>query len=166
VKATITALIATALALSPTTTATASPGSDVRFSVPGQARGTCVDAPLKITFPAPPTLGSSGAIEVRRADGTLVDRVEAAAAKADKKNIGAALSDGGLPHDFSYESIMIDGNTAGVYLHRQLEYGQEYYVTVEPGVFTGSTECGSLERGSSKPGSEGLRAGMCSSTPA
>ncbi|MDX3107343.1 pectinesterase family protein [Nonomuraea angiospora] len=139
-KAPITALLTTALALSlaiPASASSAPSGSEARFSVPGPARGTCVDAPLKITFPAPPTLGSSGAIEVRRADGTLADRVEAAAAKADKKNIGAAVSDTGLPHEFSYESIMIKGNTASVYLHRQLEYGQEYHVTVDPEVFAG-----------------------------
>ncbi|WP_345559612.1 pectinesterase family protein [Nonomuraea rosea] len=138
-KATLTAVLTTmftALALCPAAPATAS-DSGARFSVPGRAGGTCVDAPLTITFPAPPVLGSSGAIEVRRADGTLADRIEAATAKTDRKNVGAAISDTGLPHDFSYESIMIDGSAARVYLHRQLEYGQEYYVTADPGVFAG-----------------------------
>ncbi|MEO3868646.1 hypothetical protein ABGB18_07440 [Nonomuraea sp. B12E4] len=92
---------------------------------------------MKITFPAAPTLGSSGAIEIRRADGALADRIEAATAKTDKKNIGRAISDTGLPHDRSHESIMIDGNSANVYLHRQVDHGQDYYVTVDPDVFTG-----------------------------
>ncbi|MEU6714408.1 pectinesterase family protein [Nonomuraea sp. NPDC046802] len=135
-KASLTALMAaTTLVLGLAPPATAEAG--VRFSVPGRAKSTCADAPLTIRFPSPPTLDSSGAIEVRRADGTLADRIEAAAAKTDRKNIGAALSDTGLPHEFSYESIMIDGDTARVYPHRQFEYGQEYYVTVDPGVFTG-----------------------------
>ncbi|MEV4172914.1 pectinesterase family protein [Nonomuraea sp. NPDC049709] len=136
-KATITVLVAaTALALCPPGTASAAGGP--RLSVPGQGRGTCVDAPLKITFPgAAPGLGSSGAIEIRRADGSLADRIEAAVARADRKNIGSAISDTGLPHDFSYESIMIDGDSATVHPHHQLEYGQEYYVTVDPGVFPG-----------------------------
>ncbi|TMR97427.1 hypothetical protein EJK15_17880 [Nonomuraea basaltis] len=137
-KVTLTAVMAAAvLALCPAATATADSNAGVRFSVPGRAGGTCVDAPLRITFPAPPTLGSSGAIEVRRADGTPADRIEAATAKTDRKNIGGAVSDTGLPHDFSYESITIDGRTAHVHLHRLLEYGQSYYVTVDPGVFAG-----------------------------
>ncbi|MEV0385862.1 pectinesterase family protein [Nonomuraea sp. NPDC050643] len=90
---------------------------------------------MTITFAAPPTLGSSGAIEIRRTDGSLADRIEAATARTDRKNIGGAISDTGLPHDFSYESIMVEGNTATVYPHRPLEYGQEYAVTVEEGVF-------------------------------
>ncbi|MBF8184627.1 Ig-like domain-containing protein [Nonomuraea sp. K274] len=136
-KATITVLVAAAaLALCPAT-AHATAGAGARFAVPGTGSGTCVDAPLTITFPDPPTLGETGAIEVRRADGGLADRVEAATARTDRKNIGAAVSDTGLPHDFSYESIMIDGDTATVYPHHRLEYGQDYYVTVDPGVFTG-----------------------------
>ncbi|MEU8354702.1 pectinesterase family protein [Nonomuraea sp. NPDC048882] len=127
---------------SPTSQTTAASGGGPRFSVPGRGGGTCVDAPLTITFPSTfpggaPALGASGAIEIRRADGTLADRVEAATAKTDRKNIGAAVSDTGLPHDFSYESIMIDGTRASVYPHHPLEYGEEYYVTVDPGVFPG-----------------------------
>ncbi|SEF84250.1 Pectinesterase [Nonomuraea solani] len=133
-KAAITVLTA-AMALALCAPGTAAAESEPRFSVPGRGGGTCVDAPLTLTFPTPPTLGSSGAIEVRKADGSLADRIEAATAKTDRKNIGGAISDTGLPHHFSYESIMVEGNTATVYLHRQLEYGQEYRVTVEPGVF-------------------------------
>ncbi|QFY07468.1 hypothetical protein GBF35_12935 [Nonomuraea phyllanthi] len=136
-KATLTTLMAAVALALPTTAAQAATGDEPTFSVPGRGGATCVDAPLTIKFPTPPTLGSSGAIEVRRADGTLADRIEAATARTDRKNIGSAISDTGLPHDFSYESIMIDGDTASVYLHRQLEYGQEYVVTVDPGVFTG-----------------------------
>ncbi|WP_327581585.1 pectinesterase family protein [Nonomuraea sp. NBC_00507] len=109
----------------------------VRFAAPGGADGACVDAPLEFTFPARPAPGTAGVIEVRRADGSLADRVEAATAKADRKNIGQAVSDTGLPHDFSYESIMVEGRTARVHLHRQLDYGQDYTVTVDPGVFPG-----------------------------
>ncbi|MEV0614294.1 pectinesterase family protein [Nonomuraea sp. NPDC050404] len=136
-KATIPVLVmATALALCVPSTASADDGP--RLSVAGRTGGTCVDTPLKITFPgSAPTLGTTGAIEIRRADGSLADRIEAATATKDKKNIGSAISDTGLPHDWSYESIMIDGQTASVYPHKQLEYGQEYYVTVEPGVFPG-----------------------------
>ncbi|MCF6470560.1 hypothetical protein FAF44_19470 [Nonomuraea sp. MG754425] len=125
----------TALLLGTAPAATAQAGP--RLSVPGQAGGTCVDTPLKITFPEPVSLGSTGAIEIRRADGTLADRIEAAEARTDRKNIGSAVSDTGLPHEFSYESIMVDGDTATVHPHRRLDYGQKYSVTVEPGVFPG-----------------------------
>jgi pectin methylesterase-like acyl-CoA thioesterase len=132
VKASIPVLV-TALVL---VTTPAAAETAPRFSAPGRG-GTCVDAPLTITFPQPVTLGSSGAIEIRRADGTLADRIEAATAKTDKKNIGQAISDTGLPHDFSYESIMVEGDTATIHPHRQLEYGQRYTVTVDAGVFPG-----------------------------
>ncbi|TDC08466.1 hypothetical protein E1267_10050 [Nonomuraea longispora] len=136
-KATITVLATTAALVLCPVTAQAEAGDEPRFSVPGRGGGTCVDTPLTITFPEPPALGTTGAIEVRRADGTLADRIEAATAKTDRKNVGSAISDTGLPHDFSYESIMIEGHRADVYLHHRLEYGQEYYVTVDQGVFAG-----------------------------
>ncbi|MEV4798381.1 pectinesterase family protein [Nonomuraea sp. NPDC049421] len=130
VLATVTALV---LGTAPATAAEAGP----RFSVPGRAGATCVDAPLTLTFPGPVELGTSGAIEIRAADGTLADRIEAAKAKDDRKNVGQAVSDTGLPHDFSYESIMVDGNTATVYPHHRLDHGRTYTVTVDAGVFPG-----------------------------
>jgi pectin methylesterase-like acyl-CoA thioesterase len=136
VKASIPVLAAvTALVLGTVPAAATEAGP--RFSVPGRTGATCVDAPLTITFPEPVSLGTSGAIEIRTADGTLADRIEAATAKDDRKNIGQAVSDTGLPHDFSYESIMVEGNTATVYPHHRLDYGRTYTVTVEAGVFPG-----------------------------
>ena len=46
------------------------------------------------------------------------------------------MSDNGTPHLFNYFPVIITGNTAAIYLHRQLDYAQTYYVTMDPGVIT------------------------------
>lgn len=105
--------------------------------MPGTVRGTCVDAPLRIAFDTPPVLGESGAIEVRRADGTVVDRIDLADPASAYKSIGGAVSDTGETHRFAYHPVIITGHTATIYLHRALDRGRTYHVTVDPGVFTG-----------------------------
>jgi pectin methylesterase-like acyl-CoA thioesterase len=112
-----------------TDAATPSP-SGHRFDV-------CVDTPLRLTFARPPVLGDSGAITVHRADGSVADRIDLADPADALKNIGGALSDSGLPHEFHYSPVLVDGDTATITLHHALDPAQNYYVTVDPGVFAG-----------------------------
>jgi pectin methylesterase-like acyl-CoA thioesterase len=98
--------------------------------------GACVDAPLRLTFPAPPALGTSGTITVRQADGQLADEIDLADPASYKETIGGATDTSGKLHEFSYYPVIISGDTAEIYLHHELGYGQAYTVTVSPGVFT------------------------------
>jgi pectin methylesterase-like acyl-CoA thioesterase len=100
--------------------------------------GVCVDNPLRLTFDHPPQLGQSGAIRVHRADGTVVDTIDLADPATYQRTIGDAVSDSGVLHKFAYSPVIVADDTATIYLHRQLDYGQRYYVTVDPGVFVGS----------------------------
>jgi pectin methylesterase-like acyl-CoA thioesterase len=102
-----------------------------------QRFGVCVDTPLRVTFAQPPVLGTSGAITVRRANGSVADRIDLADPASAVKNIGGALSDSGLPHEFRYLPVTVDGDTATITPHHELDPGQTYYVTVDPGLFTG-----------------------------
>ena len=97
------------------------------------ATNVCTDAPLSITFDQQPTLGTSGVIAVYRADGTLADTIDLADPNTSRRTIGGATS-GGAPINFRYFPVIVTGNTASIYLHHALEYGQTYYVTLDPGV--------------------------------
>jgi pectin methylesterase-like acyl-CoA thioesterase len=114
--------------LAPTISATS-------FSPGNGAAGACVDAPLSITFDQAPLLGHSGTIGVYRADHSLADRIDLADPNSFKRFIGGAQS-GGVPYAFNYYPILITGDTATLYLHQALDYGQTYYVTMDPGVIT------------------------------
>lgn len=94
----------------------------------------CIDTPLSITFNQIPQVGTSGVIRVSQLDGTLVDAIDLADPNSRKRTIGGAVSDNGTPHLFNYFPVIITGNTAAIYLHRQLDYGKAYYVTIDPGV--------------------------------
>src|SRR5262249_49571472 len=104
--------------------------SAVSFSPAGGAAGLCHDTPLSITFDQEPRVGSSGAIEVRRADGALADRIDLADPGSFRRFIGGAAT------AFNYFPLLVTGHTVAIYLHQALEYGQTYYVTIEPGVIT------------------------------
>lgn len=97
----------------------------------------CVDGPLRLTADGPLTLGTSGTIQVHRADGTLADEIDLADPASSKRTIGDAVSDSGAPHLFRYQPVIVSGNTAQITLHHQLAYGTAYYVTVDPQVFPG-----------------------------
>jgi hypothetical protein len=99
------------------------------------AAGVCIDMPLSITFDQPPQLGTSGTIEVHRADGSLADSIDLADPNSATRLIGGAAA-GGVPYAFHYYPVLISGNTATIYLHQSLGYGQTYYVTMDPGVVT------------------------------
>jgi pectin methylesterase-like acyl-CoA thioesterase len=97
----------------------------------------CVDMPLTITFADQPSLGTSGRIVVHHADGAVADVIDLADPGSDKLTLPGAVDTAGAPHQFNYDPVIIDGDTASIHLHHELDYGQTYYVTVDPGVFTG-----------------------------
>jgi pectin methylesterase-like acyl-CoA thioesterase len=103
----------------------------------GHGSRACVDTPLRITFGQSPVVGDSGVIAVHNADGSVADQIDLADPASAEKNIGGALSDTGLPHEFRYQPLIVDGDTVTITLHRELEPGHTYYVTVDPGVFPG-----------------------------
>jgi hypothetical protein len=97
------------------------------FDPAGNASGACVDKILNLTFDQTPKLGTSGQFRVYTGGGTLVDTIDMSASPQ-TKTIGGT--------SFRYLPVIINGNTASVYLHTQLAYNQTYYVTMEPGVLT------------------------------
>ncbi len=84
-----------------------------------------VDSPLSINFNQAPSVGNTGRLRVYREDGTLVDTIDMSAATQSRLN--GTVS-------FNYRPVIVNGNTAAVYLHQKLAYNQSYYVTMEPGV--------------------------------
>jgi pectin methylesterase-like acyl-CoA thioesterase len=96
----------------------------------------CTDSPLSINFASAPRLGTSGTINVFRNDGALVDSINLADPNSAKRTVGNAMSDVGLVHLWKYFPVIVSGSTATIYLHKQLDYGGTYYVTIDPGVLT------------------------------
>ena len=101
------------------------------------AQDACVDTPLTIRFADQPTLGASGRIVVHDADGSAADVIDLADPGSDKVTLPGAVDTTGALHQFNYEPVIVNGDTASIHLHHELGYGQTYYVTVDPGVFTG-----------------------------
>ncbi len=89
--------------------------------------GICTDTPLYIAFDQPPLAGKSGKIRVYDSKGTAVDTIDMAA-NPQSRIIG------GSP--FVYYPVIVTGNIAAVYLHRQLPAGDTYSITMDPGVLT------------------------------
>ena len=121
----------------------------------------CVDAPLVISFDAAPTLGTSGLVQVFKADGTLVDKIDLAdIAKVDVLSDGTmvpkgadadagkiAINDDSPFHTFMdalhsaqyrivhYTPLRVKGKTLEIKLHNEaLSFGESYYVTVDASV--------------------------------
>ena len=87
-----------------------------------------IDAPLYITFNQPPRVGNTGRLRIyRQEDDTVVDTIDMSLSQQSRL-IGTV--------SFNYYPIIVTGNTAAIYLHQKLAYGQTYYVTMEPGVVT------------------------------
>ncbi len=103
----------------------------------GLEQPVCADTPLRLTFDAPVRLGKSGQLQVHHVDGTLVDVVDLADSGTYQRSIGGALTDYGEVHRWFYEPVVLDGNTASIYLHYVLDPRQEYYVTLDEGFFRG-----------------------------
>jgi pectin methylesterase-like acyl-CoA thioesterase len=111
------------------------PISAISFAPDNGAAGICIDSPLSITFDQAPLIGHSGTVGVHRVDGSLIDTIDLADPNSFKRFIGGAQA-GGVPYAFNYYPIIITGHTAAIYLHQALDYGQTYYVTMDPGVIT------------------------------
>ncbi len=87
----------------------------------------CIDTPLRITFDQVPKVGNTGRLVIHQDDGTLVDTINMGLATQSRLN--GTVS-------FNYFPIIVNGNTASIYLHQKLSYDRTYFVTIEPGVIT------------------------------
>ena len=114
----------------------ASSAFGITLAPSGGASQVCTDTPLAIDFSAAPKLGTAGTIKVFRADGALVDTIDLADPASSRRTVGNAVSDTGLLHLWKYTPVIITGTTATIYLHKQLDYGSTYYVTIDNGVLT------------------------------
>jgi pectin methylesterase-like acyl-CoA thioesterase len=94
------------------------------FAPSNYASGVDVDAPLYLTFNQPPAVGSTGRLRVFSEAGALVDTIDMNAASQTRLN--GTVS-------FNYRPVIVNGNTAAIYLHQKLAYNTSYYVTMEPG---------------------------------
>ena len=121
----------------------------------------CVDAPLVIPFDSTPTLGTSGLVQVFKADGTLVDKIDLAdlskvdilsdgtmVPKGADADAGKIAIDNDSPfHTFMdalhsnqyrivhYTPLRIKGKTLEIKLHNEaLSFGESYYVTLDASV--------------------------------
>lgn len=110
----------------------------VPVGTPRHAPKLCTDAPLTLTFPNAPTLGTSGKITVTAADGTVADSIDLADPRSALKTIGGAVDASGALHEFHYYPVIVSGDSASIYLHHQLDPGTTYTVSVDAGVFPGS----------------------------
>jgi len=108
------------------------------FVSPRGFAAACVDTPLRVAFPAPPVLGTSGSITVRAADGSVADSINLADPASYTETVGGATDAAGNLHEFTYYPVIVTGDTASIYLHHELAYGQTYSVTIDPSVFPGS----------------------------
>ncbi|GAB3412336.1 pectinesterase family protein [Flindersiella endophytica] len=101
------------------------------------SNAVCVDTPLRLRFDRPQRLGTGGLIEVRRADGSLAERIDLADPRTHLRTVGDAVDDAGEPRPIRYFPVIVDGETVTIYPHRQLDHGQTYYVTVDSAVLIG-----------------------------
>ncbi|HVX84825.1 MAG TPA: pectinesterase family protein [Phycisphaerae bacterium] len=107
----------------------------------GGAKNVCVDTPLRLTFAAPPTVGS-GTIKIMDASNdSVVDTI-------DVSKETRVITIGGVGN-FQVHPVIITGNTAAIYpVHGALGYGKSYYVTVDAGAFKdGGADVGEIGKG-------------------
>ncbi|MGN6374914.1 MAG: hypothetical protein ACTHMG_05110 [Sphingomonas sp.] len=139
----------------PTPTPSPSPAATA-FTPAAGASDAYVDTTLQITFDAPPTLGTAGTIKVFKKDGTLVDTIDVGSGAVDQggetqttfahANTAIDKLGNNVPgltqwRYVYYRPVSIDGNRATIKLHDNvLDYGTNYYVTVDPGVFVGTVD--------------------------
>jgi pectin methylesterase-like acyl-CoA thioesterase len=100
-----------------------------RFPAPG-AKRVCPDAPLRITFASPVTLGKAGKIQVFKSSqpDSAVDSVDIGVATFSDTIAGRVFQE--------TRPIFLDGNDAVIYLHKKkLVPNETYFVTVDSGVF-------------------------------
>lgn len=124
--------------------------------VPAKGEATAYpDATLQIAFDAPPVLGTTGRITVRRSsDDAVVDTIDISNAPSatdtqtviprtnleiDAIGLGAMPENAALARHVWYRPVSISGNVASIRLHNnKLRFGTGYYVTVDAGVFGGT----------------------------
>lgn len=97
---------------------------------PASKAKVCADAPLRLTFSAPVSVGAAGKIQVFKASApdTPVDSIDIAAASFRDTISGRAF--------YKVRPIFFEGNDAVVYLHtKALNPGENYFVTIDAGVF-------------------------------
>jgi pectin methylesterase-like acyl-CoA thioesterase len=89
------------------------------------------DAPLRLTFAAPPAIGSGKVHIMDVASNTVVDTI-------DISTEPATQTIGGLPN-FKYYPVIVTGNEATIYpKNGALTYGKTYSVNIDPGAFKGA----------------------------
>lgn len=95
-----------------------------------------VDTPLRIVFDKPPVLGAEGAVRIFRvADRALVDELRPG---EDVDAIGNAQQE--YKRVVRYSPITVQGATATIRPHNaKLDYGTEYEVVIDAGVFTSAS---------------------------
>ncbi|HTT55584.1 MAG TPA: pectinesterase family protein [Opitutaceae bacterium] len=120
---------------------TAAPAFDLAHAFPApNAVNVCPDTPLRLTFPAPPTLGAAGRIRIiDAADQRVVETIDVSAPTATQ-------AIGGLP-DYKYHPVIIAGREATIYpKNGELAYRHTYYVTIDAGAFkTGAGDCAAVD---------------------
>lgn len=109
-----------------TTGQAGAPGGAIATFPPPNGTNVCPDPQLRITFKGPPSIGTSGKVQVFTAAGSLAASVDLAAARSTTVN-------GGMSFNIQ-RPIHVDGNTAVIYLpSKPLTYGQTYAVTIDAG---------------------------------
>jgi pectin methylesterase-like acyl-CoA thioesterase len=88
----------------------------------------CPDTPVRLTFDAPPALGT-GTIQLLDVQtNTPVESIDVA-----KPTLAHAI--GGLSN-VNYYPVLIDGNTAEIHFSKPLDYGKKYSVIIPDGAIT------------------------------
>lgn len=134
--AALTAVVLVAAA-SPAAFARSDPG--VHGGVQGpSALDACPDTALLLTVPGTAAaVGTTGTVTVTdTATGAVADRIDLADPASYQRTVGGAANADGTLHEFSYYPVTVDGDTAAVHLHHQLDEGHRYRVSVDPGVVT------------------------------
>ena len=106
------------------------------LSPAARAADVPVDTPLRIAFDKPPVLGTEGAIRIYRvADRALIDELRPG---EDVDAIGNAQQE--YKRVVRYTPITVQGMTATIRPHSaKLDYGTEYEVVIDAGVFTSAS---------------------------
>lgn len=102
------------------------PGVTYLFPPPNGA-GLCPDPALRLRFATPPTLGTTGKIQIYEKGGSLVATVDMAASTVSDTLGGTTVK--------LMRPVFVEGNEAVVRLKtKALTYGKSYYVTIDAGV--------------------------------
>ena len=104
-----------------------SPMSAFAVSPANATTGLCADPVLRIQFDRTPLVGKTGQIAVYTARGTMVDVIDMAA-NPQTRTIGGV--------QYVYYPVITDSDSAFIYLHKPLPYGDSYFIRMDAGVVT------------------------------